>query len=329
MPVMLKDQLVGRRVVVRFRRADPGDQPPLSDVVGTLTDLTSETATVLSDAGPRVIDRQAVVAARVVAANRRDILELERISRLGWRAATRTEIDGWQVFADRGWTGRANSALPLAIPQRPLEAQLAELCGYYERRGLPPQIQVPLPARGLLDAELARRCWTLERPTAVLTRSLAVRPERIEPVEPATDFAAHPDADWVAAYHYRGGRLPDFAVELLTRHDHVTFASIRRQGRTVAIARGVLDDGWLGVTAVEVAAEYRRQGLARRIMQELLAWGVDGGASDCYLQLEDSNTAALALYRGLGFTEHHRYHYRVAPAASRRNPPAGPAPGSS
>jgi ribosomal protein S18 acetylase RimI-like enzyme len=40
-----------------------------------------------------------------------------------------------------------------------------------------------------------------------------------------------------------------------------------------------------------------------------------GGVTGLYLQVEDANTAARTLYRGMGFTEHHRYHYRVAPAA--------------
>ena len=33
-----------------------------------------------------------------------------------------------------------------------------------------------------------------------------------------------------------------------------------------------------------------------------------------YLQVEAENTGARSLYHRLGFTDHHRYHYRVAPA---------------
>jgi len=39
------------------------------------------------------------------------------------------------------------------------------------------------------------------------------------------------------------------------------------------------------------------------------------GAASLYLQVAAGNQAARALYARAGFTEHHGYHYRVAPAA--------------
>jgi predicted GNAT family acetyltransferase len=41
--------------------------------------------------------------------------------------------------------------------------------------------------------------------------------------------------------------------------------------------------------------------------------GQPGPSIGLYLQVEDTNTAARALYQALGFTDHHGYHYRVAP----------------
>lgn len=322
MPVMLEEGLLGRRVVIRYRRTRPAGQPPLSDVIGTLTELTADSATVLTRNGPEFIDRQSVVAAKPVQASTREILNLERISRLGWRAAHRTELDGWLLFTDQGWTGRANSALPLVSLTRPLDEVLPELRVYYAARGLPTLIQVPLPARDALDLELARRSWSRERPTVVLTRPIEPLPTPATDSHVLAEFADAPEPDWIAAYHYRGGTLPDFARELLTRHHQVTFASLRRAGRTVAIARGVVDEGWLGVTAVEVPPDCRRQGLAGRIMAELLAWGRSRAAQQCYLQVDEGNQAALTLYAGLGFIEHHRYHYRVEPDANRRSEPS-------
>lgn len=49
-------------------------------------------------------------------------------------------------------------------------------------------------------------------------------------------------------------------------------------------------------------------------MGELLRWAVARGAHDCYLQVAAENEAALAFYARIGFTEHHRYHYRRQPA---------------
>jgi ribosomal protein S18 acetylase RimI-like enzyme len=48
-------------------------------------------------------------------------------------------------------------------------------------------------------------------------------------------------------------------------------------------------------------------------MRGLLDWAVGLGARHIYLQVAEDNTAALELYRKLGFRLHHRYHYRSQP----------------
>ncbi len=340
MPVMSTERLVGCRIVVRYLRDPAASGPPQSDLVGELTAADRHSITVTTRRGPVTLDRSAVLILKPVAASRRDVLELERISRRGWRAADRAELDGWLLFADRGWTGRANSVLPLRSPARPLPELLDAARQYYAGRGLPLQIQLPLPARDALDGELAARNWRVERRSVVLTRPLLAGPVAPLPTGHRFESASRPEPAWLAGYHYRGGPLPEHAVQLLARHDRVNFASIRTASQLVAIGRGAVDDGWLGITAVEVAEPHRRRGLAAGLMHRLYDWGIEQGARHCYLQVDRSNTAALALYQRLGFTEHHRYHYRIEPdhagaaataaadqpAQAQPNPQAQPAP---
>jgi ribosomal protein S18 acetylase RimI-like enzyme len=65
---------------------------------------------------------------------------------------------------------------------------------------------------------------------------------------------------------------------------------------------------------MEVDEGHRRLGLGRTALEALLDLGARQGARFGYLQVFESNTAAAALYRAAGFTAHHRYHYRTAPA---------------
>ncbi len=69
----------------------------------------------------------------------------------------------------------------------------------------------------------------------------------------------------------------------------------------------------MGITAVEVAEAYRRQGLGIAIMAALLGWAATAGARQVYLEVMASNEPALALYEQLGFASHHRYQCRRAP----------------
>jgi ribosomal protein S18 acetylase RimI-like enzyme len=69
---------------------------------------------------------------------------------------------------------------------------------------------------------------------------------------------------------------------------------------------------------VTVDERYRRRGLATAVMAALGSWGRQRGARSCLLQVVETNEPALALYARMGFTEHHRYHYRLGAAPERR-----------
>jgi ribosomal protein S18 acetylase RimI-like enzyme len=130
------------------------------------------------------------------------------------------------------------------------------------------------------------------------------------------DLSPTPDEAWLTGYRYRGAGLPAVAREVLTNADQLAFASVHLDpapAPPAAVARGVVTDGWLGVTAVTVGEQHRRRGLATEVMAALQRWAADRGAHSVYLQVVADNRPALALYRRAGFIEHHRYHYRRAP----------------
>ena len=307
MPLVLEPSWTGRRVSVRRITAAATGPPAVADVVGDLIGLDASTAVIDTRHGPVEVALDSVTHARLVPASTRDELALDAVAAQSLRARDTEPLGGWLLRADAGFTRRANSVLPLRQLDRPLSEALAAAHDWYAARGLPLRIQVPVEARRLLDAELGERGWEVDNHSAVYVRRLDPEPDR-----PEVEIRPEPDADWLALYRGGQGAAPE-ARALLVRHDRVGFAELRRDGRVVAVGRGTVDDGWLGVMAVEVDPQLRRQGLARAVMAALSRWGRDRGAQRAYLQVTVENTAAVALYESLGYWRHHEYHYRTEP----------------
>ncbi len=102
-------------------------------------------------------------------------------------------------------------------------------------------------------------------------------------------------------------RAFDAGRELFVSAPEQVFLSLRDAGRTVAVARGSLSEGWAGVTAVEVAEDYRRRGLPRLLLAEISRWAAERGATSAFLQAAAANGPAHTLYLSAGLTVHQRY----------------------
>ena len=237
---------------------------------------------------------------------------LERLAARTWRGLEEQPYGDWLLRAGGGFTGRANSALVVGEPPVPLTDAVAEVTRWYAARGLQPRAQVPSPGAEAADAAFDTAGWDRSEHNHVLVAPLAGW------AEPAVrvDLAPAPDDAWLLGYRYRGTPLPPVAPQILVRADEPVFASVRcapEPAPLAAVARGVLEDGWLVVTAVTVDEAHQRRGLATAVMAALGAWAREQGGHSCVLQVASSNAGALALYERLGFTEHHRYHYRLGP----------------
>lgn len=73
-------------------------------------------------------------------------------------------------------------------------------------------------------------------------------------------------------------------------------------GPPVAYCSAWLLPGELHINNLAVLPQYRRQGLARRLLHAVLAAATAEGAARATLEVRRSNLAALRLYEGLGFT---------------------------
>jgi N-acetylglutamate synthase len=242
-----------------------------------------------------------------------DVVALERVAARGWRGTEEAALGDWLLRAGGGFTGRANSVLVAGDPGLPLPDAVDAVGAWYRERGLRPCAQLPGRQARAADAAFAAAGWERDEDVLVLTAPVTTSPDGGVPV----DLSPAPDDAWLAGYHHRGRPLPPTASAVLTNAEDVVFASVRLDpspAPLAAVARGVVTDDWLGVTAVTVAEEHRRRGLATAVMAALQRWGADRGAQWVYLQVTSSSAPARALYRRAGFIEHHRYHYRYAAA---------------
>ena len=93
-------------------------------------------------------------------------------------------------------------------------------------------------------------------------------------------------------------------------------ASIWKEGKIIATGLGILDRDYIGIYAIHVKENYRRQGFARQICTALLTEGHEKRCMEnAYIQVVQGNTAAKRLYASLGFTDFYTYWFRVQPEA--------------
>ena len=236
----------------------------------------------------------------------------------GWPPHEVVGLGDWLLRASDGVSsGRANSALPLGDPGVDLPAALDQVEDFYAARSLDALLAAPRPGSEEVAALAARRGWSAGHDIHVL----AVDLDRVPPEVPAVpgDVAVRlddaPDEEWFLRSRTDVEVLGPGARRLVAGGDRPrVFASVRdRRGRALAVARGVLSDGWLGLFSVETHPDARRRGLASALVAQVLAWGRPHGAGASYLQVRASNHAAAALYDGLGYRRHHTYRYLTAP----------------
>jgi ribosomal protein S18 acetylase RimI-like enzyme len=299
----------------------------LTDVVGELLEWTdgvlrirrrdgsiaevAEDRLVAGKAVPPPPVRQAQATAHVAI----DQLDLEQIASRGWLGLESRWMGRWLLRASEGFTGRGNSVLPLGDPGLALDAALGEVAQWYGDRGLPGRFQMPLPVMYRLDDAVATRGWRAYDLTHVMTGSVAALRELVPARNdlPPVEYSDRVSDEWMTLYHYRGRELPPIARTVLGAADHPVFASVRDGGQVIAIVRGALASGWLGVTALEVLPSARRRGLGSHVMRGLADWAAEHGAGSIYLQVDTANEVAVRFYDRLGFYRHHQYQYRLAP----------------
>ena len=250
-------------------------------------------------------------------------IEPIRIEEAGLNALQTTQqlfYDGWLLRVSPGKAKRARSVNPHFGSSLPLDAKIDHCEGIYRERALPVLFRMtPFARPDVLEAALEVRGYVAFDATLVQLRSLAEVPRPA----PRTDvvLATPPIAEFVEAVgELRGSTAGERAAHLerlscTPLSMCAIMASI--DGRVVAAGQAAIDGGLAGIYDMTTAAAWRRRGLASLIVESLLAWAARQHATHAFLQVNDDNAPALAVYRRFGFVTAYAYHYRGRPGECR------------
>ncbi|MEZ0111287.1 ribosomal protein S18 acetylase RimI-like enzyme [Catenulispora sp. EB89] len=241
-------------------------------------------------------------------------MDLQAIAATGWGFSERASIGDWEVRAAGGHTSRANTAIPLGDSGMPLPRTLDAVREWFAERALPGLVQTIDGSP--LDDDIAALGFTETlRPALRQTAPLA---PALETLSGSADFQrtakVTPELpeDYFTVYR-RGLGIPEFKDILTSGAALTAFAVVRDDnGEPLSVGRVAIDtgSGYAGIAALATAEAARRRGLARIVLRDLLAFAAENGAENTYLEVEEGNAPALALYASLGYTTAHRYHCR-------------------
>jgi GNAT superfamily N-acetyltransferase len=233
--------------------------------------------------------------------SRADRVRMERAHVRAWPALRTANIDGWLWRSSGGGSQRANSVSTVDFTGNDPERAVRQAEALYHAAGQPARFQIfdETSPSGLADFLRARgyRCC---EPTVTMFK-------RVGPVGESAEVErrVHAWNGWQDAYL---GEISEsrrvVAAEILTRIPVPrAFFGLRRGGEIVSTALCVAGCGCAVVECVTTRVDARRQGAARAVLTVVEHWAALQEVDWLGLQVVAGNTAAVPLYRRLGFVD--------------------------
>jgi len=326
----LGPHVVGQRVVVRrVLRGETGPTggPAFTDLLGLCVRWSDGRCLVQPEDGPAVeIAIADIVSGKPVPPRPSTRLrvtpqEAQRRALALWPDLETEPLGDWLLrHSPRSSARRANSVL--AMGPSGVAGDYERVVDFYAgRTGRPIAALLPGSAQ---DALFRRHGWVAESGDAdtlfqVAGVASALRRLRGSRQARPPDGPARPPAGEARPPEDGSGYARSFLAGYSTtegspwEYDEVgDLVTVRIGDRASGVA--AYGEDWVGFRSIHVAPGYRRQGLALAVMDALLEWGAERGATTAYLQVLGDNVPATTLYAQLGFETHHAYRYLAPPA---------------
>jgi GNAT superfamily N-acetyltransferase len=257
---------------------------------------------------------------------RRDRLVVGLLDELAARATAPARVEplgGWKLRASPDAPfRRANSVLPNGdLPaDTTLEGAIDAVERFYEAHRLRTRFQVSPAARPAgLDHALERRGYEIEAPVVVMCAGATIVLGRTRGEGRVTGDRGK--RAWERAHAALHGDNQDARERVLAYGRALNAVSTPaaavvappEPGAAVALGFAVAERGWTGIFGMGTRREARRRGAATAVLHTLARWAVEQDSARLYLQVEEDNAAARALYSRAGFVDAYHYHYRTRP----------------
>ena len=299
---------IGKRVTIRLHEPNGGYR----DIVGVLHSerhlINSKYETIFFSPDEIAIWREIQplpdLAGKGAPLSQR-IIELEKLSDITWPAEENIEYGNWRLRISDGFSMRANSALPIGEPPTDLAVAVNHVISTYRKNKLRPTFSIPLPIFEELDKYLEQVGWNIKIEANFLIRDIGAVELPSLP-DYSVEILDNPSKLWLELNS-------DQPLEKLMRRYPARYGAIKSNGEFIAVGRIATADSWSIVTRLFVKPSFRGKGVAKILMNNLLAAASQDGATKIALQVDNENGAALALYQSMGFRTHHKFVYRVLP----------------
>jgi GNAT superfamily N-acetyltransferase len=256
---------------------------------------------------------------RAAFAQRDLVSEVEMLRARAWPPLTILDLDGWQLRSSRGLTRRANSAWPRAAGGRlSLEARLDQCEAFYLQGTTDPAVQL-LPGaqpRGL-EAALLGRGYRPTAPIDVRTARLDALAE-LAPADAVVTAQAQP---WLARWAHASGAGSShlrMAERMLERVPPPQAFAVVEDGMQLAVARGVLDGGWLGVDLLAASPHLRNAAVGHVLLATLARWAEQHGGLRAHVEVAPDDPTAIALTARARLRRAYAHRFLVRPRALAR-----------
>ena len=225
--------------------------------------------------------------------------------------------DGWLLRASGTDTRRANSATAIHASTLPLDEKITFTEAWYSTYGQRAMFRLTEAfAPPEMDGLLAARGYSREVETFVMTCDLS---KGIPPGE----YDLPPDAKLLERSEKEGledSYLMKASNPELRAQDSIrqalwkgpqAFLSLKTHHGMASTGMARFEDGHVGIFNMRTASKARDKGYATILVAYLLAWGLEEGATTAFLQVDEANAAAIAVYRKFGFSPAYSCWHRV------------------